>query len=226
MNSVEVVDYLLRNYKFLLNFEYTEDYGDRLKWNPHQNLLAKACQKSSWKVVQLLLGHGANPSTESCIEKYPSAIRAAILKGCVEVVATFIRTGVNVNHRSICSCKVNDIAPFEVSNKIFYAAEMLLVSGCSCGIYSLEKDLKVKVSITTEQQGFLKKWDVLKNNVVRLEQRCRMVILNHLCPQADKKITELPLPPQLIKYLSIPELDDIVDTFWNNPLSYKSVLEN
>ena len=228
MNSVEVVDYLLRNYKFSLNFEYTEDYDDILEWNPHQNLLAKACQQSSWKVVQLLLEHGADPNTESCIEKCPSTITAAILKGCVEVVATFIRTGVNVNHRSICSCKVNDIAPFEVavSNQNFYAAEMLLVSGCSCGIYSLEKDLKVKVSITTEQQEFLDKWDVLKNSVMRLEQRCRMVILNHLCPQADKKITELPLPPLLIKYLRVPELDDIVDTFWNNPLCYKSVLEN
>ena len=228
MNSVETVDYLLHNHKFSLNFEYTEDYDDRLKWNPHQNLLSKTCQQSSWKVVKLLLERGADPNTESCIEKCPSAITAAILKGCVEVVATFIRSGANVNHRSTCSSNVFDITPFEVavSHSNFYAAEMLLVSGCSRGKYGLEKSLMVKVSITPEQQGFLKKWDVLKNNVVPLEQRCRMVILNHLCPQADKKITELPLPPHIIKYLSIPELDDILETFWNNPLTYKSVLKN
>ena len=143
----------------MLNYEYTEDYDDRLKWNPHQNLLAKACQQSSWKVVKLLPERGADPNTEGCIEKCPSAINAAIRKGCVEVIAPFIRSGVKVNPRSICLCNVFDIAPFEValSHNNFYAAEMLLVSGCSCGIYGLNKSLKVKVSVTPEKQEFLEK---------------------------------------------------------------------
>ena len=34
-------------------------------------------------------------------------------------------------------------------------------------------------------------------------------------PEPSVKITELPLPPQLIKYLTIPELDDIMEIFNN-----------
>ena len=220
MNSVEVLEYLLCNHKYSLNFEYIEDYDDSMKCDSHQTLLMKACLLRSEKAVKLLLEHGANPNTESCKEACPSVIFVAIHEGLVEAIALFIRSGVNINQKAVSTCNSFGSALFEiaVSCNNFYAAAMLLVFGCTGGMYSLDKSIKVKDGITHEQQGFLKKRGVHKNIVLSLQQRCRMVILNHLCPQAHKKITALPLPAQLIKYLSIPELDDIVKAFMSNPL--------
>ena len=223
MNSKKVLNYLLCNYKYSLNFEYIDD---SLQWNSHQTLLTKACQQRSGKMVKLLLEYGADPNAESCT--CSSAIVAAIHEGHVEIVACFIRSGVNLNHKSICSCNVFDNAPFEVavSHNNLYAAKMLLVSGCSYGMYSLDKSTMVTVGITPKLQELLKEWNVSKNNVLPLQQRCRMLILNHLSPQAHKKITELPLPPPLIRYLDIPELDNIAEDFKKKPLGVKRVLEN
>ena len=112
-----------------------------------------------------------------------------------------------------------DIAlPFEaaVLKDHSYAAEMLLAAGCSCGVHSRDNPHDLKANVTPEMQELLKEWNVHKNNVIPLQRRCRMVILNHLSPQADKKIVELPLPPGLVNYLSFPELDAIMDAFENN----------
>ena len=109
--------------------------------------------------------------------------------------------------------------PFEAAIWIghIYAAQMFLVTGCSRGEISLNKNFKVDYGIiSSEIETLMKEWNVHINNVLPLQQKCRMVILNHLCPQADKKITRLSLPPLLIKYLSIPELDDIIELYKSN----------
>ena len=128
-----------------------------------------------------------------------------------------IRGGANVNTRSH-DLGLDIALPFEVAvlKGHIYAAEMLLTAGCSCGVHSWHNSHDLKANMTPEMQELLKKWNIHKNNVITLQQKCRMVILNHLSPQADKKIFELPLPSCLVKYLSFPELDDIMDAFKNN----------
>ena len=214
-NSVDVVEYLLCNHKCSLNFQYSENY-DWKPWHPHQTLLKAACQRISVKIIKLLLGHGADPNKKRSVDQCPSAINVAISGYHVEVIACLIRSGVNVNLRSKCP-HIDSLMPFEaaVRRGNIYALEMLLVSGCSGGVHSLDNnhEVKVKTEIDPDLQKLIKKWNVHENNVLPLKQRCRMMILNHLCPQADKKITELPLPAQIIKYLGIPELDDIMEIF-------------
>ena len=205
-NSVEVVDYLLCNYKYPLNYEYTDKYNDyRLNFD-HQTFLSTACEAQSVEVVQLLLDHGADPNKKYCVDKCPGVMNVVINELSVEAIACFIREGVNVNTRSYHP-SLGIVLPFElaVSKNHIPAAEMLLVAGCSGGVHRWENNHTLN-----GRQILLKKWNVHKNNVLPLKQRCRMVILNHLCPQADEKITELPLPSQIIKYLRIPELDDIM----------------
>ena len=220
-NSVEVVEYLLCNHKYPLNYGYKEKY-DRFLNSDHQTFLNKACEEQSVKIVKLLLEHGADPNKKYCAGKCPNVLNTAIYRRHVKHLACFIRGGVNVNTRSYYPEMVltqgqagirRVLLPFEsaVYKNHIYAAEMLLVSGCSPGIHSWNNNHRLKVNIEREMQELLTEWNVHKNNVLPLKQRCRMVILNHLCPQADKKITELPLPAQLIKYLSIPELDDVVE---------------
>ena len=211
MKSVDVVEYLLYNHTYSLNYEYTANYhwGRR---HLHQTLLMSACQRNSVKMIELLLEHGADPNKTRCSGKCPSAINVAINGGHVEIIARLIRGGVDVNTRSLL--RFNGVVlPFEAAVRCGYIgeAEMLIVYGCSRGVHSLNSKHKLKNNINPDLQELLKEWEVDKNNVLPLKQRCRMVILNHLSPQADKKIDKLPLPPILIKYLSVPELDDIRD---------------
>ena len=221
-DSVDVVNYLLCNYKYPLNYGYTENYND-YRFDPgHQTFLIKACKSSSVEMVSLLLEHSADPNKKCCVEESPSIINVAIYCRHVDVLACFIRGGVNVNITSyypdMCLTadldEIGVVLPFAaaVYDNHIYAAEMLLVYGCSRGVYGWNNTHTFKGHIEDEMQELLKEWNVHKNNVLPLKQRCRMVILNHLCPQADKKITKLSLPPQIIKYLSIPELDDILET--------------
>ena len=216
VGSVGVVDYLLCRYKYPLNYEFIEKHIG-MKWtSPHQTTLINAFSQNSVEVILLLLKHGADPNKIVCAKKCSSAMNVAIARQHVKVIARFLREGVNVNTRSY-NGDMGMMLPFEVAvwtNNI-YAAEMLLVSGCSHGVHSLDSNdnHKLKVNTIPTMQELLKEWKVCKNTVIPLRQRCRMVILNHLSPQADQKITELPLPPQLIRYLTIPELDDIAETF-------------
>ena len=226
--SEDVVDYLLRNYKYQLNYEYTVK-SINMRFNSlHQTFLIKACRNQSVLMVKLLLEYGADPNIQYCVKEWPSIINVAISEQHVEVIACFIRGGVHLNIGSYypkltLSSDIDDIGvvlPFEaaVYDNHIYAAQMLLVAGCSRGIHSLDNNHELKANIGPEMQELLKEWNVHKNGVQPLQQRCRMVILNHLCPQADKKIKELPLPPQIIRYLNIPELDDILETFKSKPL--------
>ena len=225
-NSVDVVEYLLCNYKYPLNYGYTVEYINQKSNSGHQTFLLKACETQSVKMVKLLLDLGADPNKNCCVEKCPSVINVAIYKRHVEFIAGLLRVGVNVNTRS-CYPNMDIVLPFEaaVYDNHIYAAEMLLVAGCSRGIHILDNICAPKAKIEPEMQKLLKEWNVHKNGVQPLQQRCRMVILNHLCPQADKKTKELPLPPQIIKYLSILELDDILETFKCKPLTTYSYVK-
>ena len=212
-NNVQLIDYLLSNYKYPLNYGYTEKYNDSRFNSDHQTFLSEACKKQSVEVVKLLLEHGADPNKKCCTEICPSVIIAAIYDQHIDVLACLIHGGVNVNTRCYHSrMPMSSVLPFGAALYMsdIYAAEMLLVAGCSRGVPSWNNNHRLKDIIGRELQELLKKWNVHKNNVLPLKRRCRIVILNHLCPLADKKITELPLPSQLIKYLSIPELENIV----------------
>ena len=224
MKSLVIVDYLLCKHKYPLNDEYIEKY-DRKDLGLNQTFLIMACQARSVGAAKLVLEHGADPNKLSCVKKcFTSVLNVAINKRHVEVIALIIRGGVNVNTKSNYA-GFGVALPFEVAiyEDHIYAAEMLLFSGCSCGVYSLNNSHKLKAGITRELQELLKEWNVHKNNVIPLKQRCRMAILNHLSPQADKKILELPLPPTLVKYLKIPELNDIIEAFKKDQYFYKYV---
>ena len=223
-NQVEVVEYLLINYKYPLNYEYVGPWNCRLVggeqlWNPHNTLIRSACNHKSGDMVKVLLDHDADPNIKhgQCI----SAINVAISREHVEVMARYIRTGVSVTGKSFSRSTWTVVCPLEAAvwNPHIGVVQMLLVSGSQlpCGVFNWPKDTKSKDDIPPYMQELLEEWDVYRNNVLPLKQRCRMVILNHLCPQADKKITELPLPPFLIRYLSIPELDDILEAFKTSP---------
>ena len=215
LKNVTVVEYLLSNYNYPLNKEYK---GSLLRWNLHTTLLTEACEAKSVEIVKVLLELGADPNVNNSVETCSSAINVAIFKRLVEVIARFIRGGVNVNAKSFYP-GIGDVLPFEAAvwSHHIYAAKLFLVYGSSCGVFSLNKKHKCKVDVAPDLQELLEEWNVQKNNVLSLQQRCRMVILNHLSPQADQKIKELPLPPLLISYLNVPELDDIMAASKSNP---------
>ena len=217
-NRVEMVEYLLNNYKYSLNFEYIlpmnfQNVESHQPWTAHHTLLTCACYYITpyylEEVVKLLLEYGADPNTKS--RKCITAINVAVYLKHVEVIACFIRAGANVNAKSFFP-EIGVVLPFEAAVWRGHTciAQMLFVSGSSFGVFSLPKEHKCKVNIDPDMQELLKEWNVYKNNVLPLRQLCRMVILNHLCPRADTKITQLSLPSNLIRYLSIPELDDII----------------
>ena len=216
---VEVMKYLLSNYKYPLNNEYIVGHQ---RWNPHNTLLTEGCKTNSVEIVKLLLKYGADPNKNNCMKTCSNAINIAILKRHVEIIACFIRGGVNVNVKSYYP-GIGAVLPFEAAvwHNHIYAAEMFLVYGSSCGVFSLNKKHRCKVDIADDIQELLEEWNVHKNNVLPLQQRCRMVILNHLSPQADKKISKLSLPPLLIRYLNVPELDDVMETSKKNPQNRK-----
>ena len=215
MSREEVVDYLLHRRKYLINYEFI---CKAISYSvTHFTFLLEACKSSSVNTINVLLDHGADPRIPNCAKNYPNVISEAIRVRHVEVIARFIRGGLNVNTKSYNRDRARPavVLPFEeaVSCCHFYAAKLLLVSGCSCGVHSLDSTHKLKTSMTPRIQELLMEWNVHENIALPLKQRCRMVILSHLCPQAEKKIIELPLPPQLIKYLSVTELDDILKSY-------------
>ena len=212
--SVDIVRYLLSKYKYPLNDEYflKRKFLGELKG---YHLLEEACGYHP-AVVQLLLDHGADFSKMFCYTF--GIINTAMASSFTEgtgMIALLIRNGADVNCKLYCSPfkKTTNVLPFEnaVVNNQRYIAEMLLVSGCSCGVFSLDKDHRFKNNIGPDLENLMKEWNVRENNVTPLEKQCRRVILKQLSPTGQKKIKMLPLPPPIIKYLSIPELDDIID---------------
>ena len=214
LDRVDVVEYLLCNHKYSLNNDNIVNYSCGRR-HSHQAPLISACQNYSVEMIELLVEHGADPNTGRYVDKCSSAINIAIYSGHIEMVAHMIRGGVEVNTRSNCP-DIGVVLPFEaaICRSFIYETEMLLAYGCSRGVHGLDINHPLKNTIHPDLQTVLKECEVEKNIVLPLKQRCRMVILNHLCPQADKKINELPLPTVLIKYLSIPEIDDILEMLY------------
>ena len=227
-DSVTVLQYLHRKYRHPLNINYSA--SDRHSDCKHSTLLKVACYYGSIKVVVYLLEHGAdlnNVGKNEC----SSALLVTIQSREIELIALLIKNGVDINFRSY-DFRFGDVLPFEAAvlheqtptEILFFAVEMLLVSGCSCGVFSLDEDHKFKDDVKIKTKNLMMKWNVQENNVNPLKQQCRRMILKHLSPRASKMIEKLPLPQCLIKYLSFPELDDIVDRYKSSGLRLCNIL--
>ena len=213
MYSPNMIEYLLNKYTYPLNIEYTTN-DEKLGIFYHscyRTLLMEACYLDKADVTKMLLDHGADPNKRMCEKECFSAINIAIRSSNVNMVAHLVRSGLDVNYRSYHWVH-GYVLPFEaaVLDGKLNATKMLLVSGCSCGVYSLNSNHKFKANIKLALEYLMRKWKVDSNNVNSLELQCRRTILKYLSPQAHKKIKELPLPHCIIKYLSIPELDDMM----------------
>ena len=195
-----VVCYLLNKYIYPLNIEYIFKDSSTSVFT----LLTEPVYKSSAQITKSLLDHGADPAKQMCGATRRNAIMTAIYDENLEVIAQYIRSGVDINLKSWYSTLRKVLSPFEASllRNCPCVSEMLLMSGCSRGVFS---NLKLKAKPKLEK--LIKERNVYDNIVTPLKQRCRCVILNHLSPRADLKIEKLPLPGCLIKFLSIPELD-------------------
>ena len=200
--SVDVVSFLLNKYPHPLNIEYLiKNFCKGI-----YTLLTERGYGFRAQITKLLLDHGADPAKQMCEATSVNAIMKAIGYGNLEVIAQYIRSGVDINLKSWDS-RYGMVSPFWASilRNCHDVAEMFLISGCSCRVFN-----KLTLNAKPKLKKLMKEWKVYDNNVVRLKLRCRCVILNHLSPRADLKIQDLPLPRLLIKFLSIPELDTII----------------
>ena len=198
---MDVISYLLNKYTYPLNIEYITESPTEIT----STLLTECVTMFTPEIMKLLLDHGADPARPICSATGVNAIMAVTYHDTpLEVIARYIRSGVNINSRS-WAYRHGNVSPFELSVLLHrpYISVMLLISGCSRGVFNKRK-------FKAELENLMKEWNVYDNNVIPLKQRCRCVILNHLSPRADLKIENLPLPPRLIKFLSILELDNIV----------------
>ena len=194
-NSLKMVNYLLSKYKYSLNMAYPHNC-DSNSFKTYQTILTEACKPRQLEMVSLLMEHGADPAKKSYYRLYQSAFLIAINKGYNELVAHFIRSGVSLD------CRLHDkhygaVLPFEYAvytgNK--QAAEMLLHAGFSFGKFKLDdkivKEFFQNSSPELQKLMIMIERNVHENNVQPLYQLSRKSILNHLCPGAAKKITEL-----------------------------------
>ena len=152
-------------------------------------------------------------NTDGC----PSVLNVALQSNYPDLVALLIRNEADINFRSYDDI-FGDVLPLEAAvmhGRGFYyypscAMEMLLVSGSNSGRFILDGDKELQSQLKSNELENLMMWDSYMIMVKPLKHQCRRVILKHLSPQASKMIEKLPLPQCLIKFLSIPELDDIV----------------
>ena len=200
----DVLEYLLCKYKYPLNHQYHDTT------NTFKTLLTDACLRKSSYVAESLLKHGADPNIKNCHHNGYTAIHYSINKA--NFVACFIRSGADL---SICSYDefYGNVLPFEAA--VLYhnhcAAEMLLLSGCPCGVYSTRSKLEDAYDMTPKMENLMSFWGVRENRVKSLKITCRTAILNHLSPTiAGQKLSKLPLPDCLIRFLGISELDDVI----------------
>ena len=112
--SEEVVSYLLNKHTYPLNTEYSLRYEESNKITP--------------EIVKLLLDHGADPATRMCSATSANAIMAAIPYRHLEVVARYLRRGVDIDLRS-WAYQCGHVTPFEASvlHGHYYISVMLSV---------------------------------------------------------------------------------------------------
>ena len=142
-NSIDVASYLLNKYKYPLNVEYIKELDQS---EPiYYTLLTEPRYKFSSQMINLLLDHGADPAKQMCSPTSVNAIMTAIHIGNLNVIAQYIRWGVNINFRSYDDLYEN-VLPFEASVLHGYQniAKVLLISGCSCGVFSLGRQPQVQ----------------------------------------------------------------------------------
>ena len=202
--SADVLSFLLSKYVYLLNIEYIiKDSSESMF-----TLLSEPSSEITAQITKLLLDHGADPAKPMCAATSTNAIMTAIQCGHLEIIAQYLRCGVNINFKSWTNT-YGRVLPFEASvlHDRHYVSIMLLIFGCSRGMFSIRK---LMANPKPKPEKLMKEWNVYDNDVTPLKQRCRSVILNHLSPRADLKIGKLPLPGCLIKFLNIPELHRIV----------------
>ena len=219
-DCMDVASYLLTKYTYRLNMEYKIIKYDQsssiytLLTEPRFLYTTKPqiSLQLTAQITQLLLDHGADPAKPMCSATSVNAMMTAINLGNLKVIVQYIRSGVDINLRSYDGID-RKVLPFEASVLCGHhnVAKMLLISGCFCGVFSLNGNHEFKNYLHSKMEKLIKDWEVQKNNVIPLQQRCRSLILNHLYPRADEKIEKLPLPGCIIKFLYIHELDDIVD---------------
>ena len=216
LGHAHLVKYLLSKYKYSLNDEYAirNDFGDQVYSTAMQDFWIFGRVKSL-TVAIMFLDHGADPNTKPIEEPNISLLHKAInIKGLSAkvLVVRLIRNGADINFKSFDD-RLNLVYPFEASIKCdnIFAAEALLISGCSCGRFGLASNNKNNILNYSRRRilNLMEKWNIKDNRLKSLMQICRTVILIQLSPAAYKKIRLLPLPSRIIKYLSIPELDDI-----------------
>ena len=218
-SNVGVVEFLLNKYSYPLNVQYSITADHR---RTCFTILTEPCYINTINITKLLLDHGADPNQRICMKKDSSILLEAIQHRHEEVIALYIRNGVDINFRSL-DYQYGMVSPFEASvlHDRLYVTEMLLVSGCSCGMFSLDNNQQIKDDIKSDLKDLMSKWEVDENNVKPLQQQCRRMILNYLSPQADKKIMKMSLPLTLVNYLNIPELDDILTASNNSKIFLK-----
>ena len=129
-------------------------------------------QLKSLQIIKLLLDHGADPAKTMCTARSANAIMTAINHRNLNVIAQYIRRGVDINFRSYDYAHGN-VLPFESSILRGYhdVAEMLLNSGCSCGVLSWDDNHKFKNNLKPEVVNLMKEWKVQENNVKPLNNR-------------------------------------------------------
>ena len=197
--SEGVVTYLLNKYTYPLNIEYIVEVSSACIFT----LLTDPFIRITPGIIKLLLDHGAEAAKPICSSTRANTITAAatIYNRPLEVIAQYI-------HRS-GTYKYGNVSLFRLSIRqgCPYILVMFLISGYSRGVFNIQK---FKVEHKSKLEKLMKEWNVYDNTVTPLQQRCRCVILNHLSPRADLKIENFPLPPCVIKFLNIPQLDSIV----------------
>ena len=201
--NVDVVSYLLNKYTYPINMEYIlKDFSESIF-----TLLTDPFLECTAQITKLLLDHGADPAKPICGSRSVNAITRAINDGNVEIIAQYILNEVDNNFKAWTS-KHGHISLLKASllHKRHYVSVMLLIPECSPGVFR-KVWLKAKPEL-------MKEWNLYGNNVTPLNKKCRNVIRNHLSPRADMKIQNLPLPPCLIRFLGIPELDNIVTEYY------------
>ena len=111
-NNVEVASYLLNKYKYPLNVEYMEELDQS---EPiYYTLLTGPRYKFSSQMIKLLLDHGADPAKQMCSATSVNAMMTAIGYGNLNVIAQYIRYGVDNNLKSYDSL-YGKVLPFETS---------------------------------------------------------------------------------------------------------------
>ena len=208
-NSLKILKYLLSKYIYPLNREYKTTEG---AW---ETVLTEACKGNQLGMVLLFMKHGADPCKKSGQNmSFKNAITITIEKGFVKMLVSFIRDGVNfdcqLHHETLGSHQ-----PFEFSVFVgnIYAVEMILRTGYSCGVFSLKARHSLKNNVDPAIADLMAELEVEKNDVNVLQILCRKAILNHLYPDAGRNISKLPLPPCLITFLNIPELDKLIEKY-------------